>query len=98
MAWSVTQGILDLGATTQTASGFTLTGGELRNGTLSTAGSFTLSNGIVSAVVGGTGSLVKSGTGTVILTGLNTYSGGTVVNGGTLRIGGDWALGDVSGA
>ncbi|RUZ95446.1 autotransporter domain-containing protein, partial [Mesorhizobium sp. M7A.F.Ca.CA.002.05.1.1] len=87
MAWSVTQGILDLGATTQTATGFTLTGGELRNGTLSTAGSFALSNGTVSALLGGTGSLVKSGTGTVVLTGTNTYSGGTFANGGTLRIG-----------
>lgn len=34
------------------------------------------------------GSLVKSGAGTLILSGNNTYSGGTTVNGGTLRIDG----------
>lgn len=34
--------------------------------------------------IGGTGKLTKEGTGTLMLTGLNTYSGGTVVNGGML--------------
>ena len=34
----------------------------------------------------GTASLVKQGDGTALLTGTNTYSGGTTVSGGTLRI------------
>ena len=33
----------------------------------------------------GTGSLTKSGTGTVILSGANTYTGGTTVAAGTLQ-------------
>ncbi|MER9104896.1 autotransporter domain-containing protein [Mesorhizobium sp. M0848] len=55
-------------------------------------------NFTVSQALTGQGGLTKLGAGTLTLTGINTYSGGTVVNGGTLRIGGDWALGDVSGA
>ncbi|WP_337263408.1 MULTISPECIES: autotransporter outer membrane beta-barrel domain-containing protein [unclassified Serratia (in: enterobacteria)] len=38
-------------------------------------------------VISGTGSLVKSGASTLTLTGNNTYSGPTTVNGGTLQIG-----------
>lgn len=34
--------------------------------------------------IDGTGSLVKNGTGTLVMTGLNTYSGATTVNAGTL--------------
>ncbi|MER9601981.1 autotransporter-associated beta strand repeat-containing protein [Mesorhizobium sp. M0243] len=55
-------------------------------------------NFTVSQALTGQGGLTKLGAGTLTLTGINIYSGGTVVNGGTLRIGGDWALGDVSGA
>ena len=33
----------------------------------------------------GTGSLTKSGAGTLILSGVNSYSGGTTVSGGTLQ-------------
>lgn len=36
--------------------------------------------------VGGDGQLIKSGTGTLILSGANTYSGGTTVGGGTLEV------------
>ena len=35
--------------------------------------------------IGGSGGLTKNGSGELILSGFNTYSGGTVVNGGTLR-------------
>ena len=41
--------------------------------------------GTYSGVISGTGSLAKSNVGTLILTGANTYSGGTTVNGGTLQ-------------
>lgn len=42
----------------------------------------------VSGVISGTGgSLVKTGSGTLILSGLNTYTGGTSVSSGTLQIG-----------
>ena len=46
---------------------------------------------------GGTGaSLVKTGSGTMILSGANTYTGGTTVNGGTLEISGSIASGTVT--
>ena len=40
----------------------------------------------LSGSLSGIGPLVKSGEGTVILSGANTYSGGTVIEGGTLEI------------
>ncbi|MFD9900920.1 autotransporter domain-containing protein [Mesorhizobium sp. NPDC059025] len=47
-------------------------------------------------VISGTGALIKNGTGLVTLVGVNTYSGGTTINAGELRIGdgfaGDGAL------
>ena len=46
-----------------------------------------------SGVIGGSGTLVKSGNGDVILTGANTYAGGTTVTGGVLRFNSDANLG-----
>jgi autotransporter-associated beta strand protein len=40
-----------------------------------------------SGVISGTGSLVKTGEGTLVLTGANSYSGGTVIDAGTLAVG-----------
>jgi fibronectin-binding autotransporter adhesin len=42
--------------------------------------------------VSGTGSLLMSGAGTVVLSASNSYSGGTTLNGGVLRLGNDSAL------
>ncbi len=43
--------------------------------------------------IGGNGKLVKRGTGTLILTGQNSYTGGTQLEGGTLEADSDAALG-----
>jgi fibronectin-binding autotransporter adhesin len=40
----------------------------------------------LSGAVSGTGSLTKSGAGTLTLAGANAYTGGTAVNGGTLKV------------
>ena len=47
--------------------------------------------------VSGSGMLLKRGDGTVTLTGVNTHSGGTVLEGGTLSIASDTSLGDSVG-
>lgn len=52
----------------------------------------------INAALTGTGGLQKSDLGTLVLSGTNTYTGGTTVNGGTLQISGDSNLGDATGA
>jgi autotransporter-associated beta strand protein len=42
-------------------------------------------DGSLAANISGSGSLTKRGTGSVVLTGANTYSGGTVIEAGTLQ-------------
>ncbi len=51
------------------------------------------SNTVYSGVLSGGGSLVKVGSGTLTLSGVNTYTGSTVLSNGTLRLGRDNALG-----
>ncbi|NBX35169.1 hypothetical protein EBR16_07405, partial [bacterium] len=51
----------------------------------------------VTGVVSGTGSLTKSSTAPVVLSGANTYSGGTFLNGGVLSVGADANLGAATG-
>jgi len=58
--------------------------------TFTTAGGVTAT---VSGVISGGGALTKLGAGVLNLTGANTYSGGTLLSGGTLAISDDTALG-----
>lgn len=62
--------------------------------TIDTAAATTLS---LSGVISGDGKLTKKDSGTLILTGANTYKGGTAINGGTLQVSSDANLGDASG-
>jgi T5SS/PEP-CTERM-associated repeat protein/autotransporter-associated beta strand protein len=52
----------------------------------------------ISATIEGVDGLRKSGDGTLILSGANTYSGGTIISGGTLQVSSDTNLGDAGGA
>ena len=51
----------------------------------------------IDAEIAGTAQLLKTDAGTLALTGANSYTGGTLINGGTVRIGSDANLGDASG-
>jgi outer membrane autotransporter protein len=98
----ITGGILVLEAALTTAqvnvsSGATLqlnTGGTIGNlvdsGSLVFAGSATV---ILGGIISGPGNLVQSGAGTTILGGKNIYSGGTVIDLGTLIVDNPQALG-----
>ena len=51
----------------------------------------------IACVLQGTNGMYKAGGGTLILTGANQYTGGTVVGGGTLQIGGGDGTGSIVG-
>ena len=77
-------------------------GGQLQLAGLSGTGTINTDNGVAATidaplVNGSSTSLTKVGGGTLILTGANTYSGGTVISGGTLQLGNGGTTGSIVG-
>ncbi|KXO75887.1 autotransporter-associated beta strand repeat-containing protein [Brucella anthropi] len=105
-------GTLILTGTNTYNGGTTVSGGTLQigNGTAtgSIIGNVTVDTGAALAfnrsgpitysdLVSGTGSLRQDGAGTLILTGANTYTGGTTISSGTLQIGDGSGSGSIQG-
>ena len=86
-------GTLDLGGLTIT-NGFSASQGVVQNGTISNnSGTFALNGGEIDVTLAGSNSVTIGGPGTVILTGNNTYTGGTFATNGTLNLVGTGSLG-----
>jgi autotransporter-associated beta strand protein len=93
---TVNGGTLDLGGNNLTAANVGGTGGTIALGTNTLTASMTTGREY-QGVITGSGGLVKTGTNFLTLRGSNTYSGGTVVSGGTLFVAGSGNLGDAAG-
>jgi fibronectin-binding autotransporter adhesin len=81
-----------------TGDTITLTGdgpATIRVGDGTEAGAATVAT--IDSVIAGTAGLEKTDHGTLVLSGENTYSGGTTISGGTLQVSADGNLGDQSG-
>ncbi|MGA0176985.1 MAG: autotransporter-associated beta strand repeat-containing protein [Chthoniobacterales bacterium] len=91
-AVTVAGGTFNLGGFAETVGAVTLASGTITNGTL-TGSSYAVQSGTVAAVLAGGGSLTKTGAGEVALSGANTYTGTTSINGGILSLGNASALG-----
>ncbi|QDB99456.1 autotransporter-associated beta strand repeat-containing protein [Mesorhizobium sp. 8] len=57
----------------------------------------TLADLTLSGAVGGVGVLNKTSAGTLVLTGTNSYQGGTIINGGTVEVSANANLGNAAG-
>jgi autotransporter-associated beta strand protein len=84
----VTGGTLDLGNQSLSITSGSFGGGSVTSGTL-TSSTFLATSGTVGASLAGVGgTLTKTGAGTFVLTGVNTFTGATDVNAGTLLVNG----------
>ncbi|MFN3989403.1 MAG: autotransporter-associated beta strand repeat-containing protein [Erythrobacter sp.] len=82
-------------------SGYTIAGGNAGSalGLTGPTGIDTLAgvSATIAAPISGAGSITKNGDGTLILTGANSYSGGTNILGGTLQVGDGGTAGALGG-
>jgi autotransporter-associated beta strand protein len=85
------------GATTINAGTLNLTG-NLSGGTAITINGTGVFTQGAASVISGTSSLTKNTVDTTTLSGVNTYTGTTTVNAGTLAIGATQTLGDITGS
>ncbi len=89
---TISAGTLQLGAGGASGS---VVGDITNNGALAVNRSDTLA---LDGTISGTGAFVQQGTGTTVLSGANTYGGGTQINAGTLSVASDANLGAAGGA
>ena len=83
---TITGGTLQLGDGGPNGS---IVGNVTNNGTFAINRSDTFTFG---GVISGSGAFQQNGTGTTVFTAANTYTGGTIINAGTLRLGPDGSL------
>lgn len=82
---NVNGGTFDLGGFSETVGNVVLENGAINTGTLTGTG-YDVRNGSISANLAGAAALAKSTGGTVLLSGNNTYTGGTNISAGTLQL------------
>ena len=88
---TISSGVLQVGNGGTSGS---IVGDVTNNGTLAFDRSDTIT---YVAQISGTGAVNQIGTGTTVLTGTNTYAGGTSITAGTLQVSADANLGNASG-
>ncbi len=89
---------LDIKTFNDTVAGVQLVTGSINgtSGVLTSASAFDVQSGTISANLAGAVGLTKTMSGTVILSGNNTYTGGTILNLGGITANGGFAIPDVS--
>jgi len=96
----ISGGTLDIKAFSDTVAGVQMTSGNINGttGVLTSLTNFDMQAGSVSAILAGSVGLNKTGIGIVTLSGANTYTGGTNINGGVLQLNGAGTLGSTLAA
>ena len=87
-------GTVQAGSLSFASGGFALQGGTIQ---LNGSGVAVTGANTIGSVIAGSNGLSKTGTGTLVLSGANTYTGGTLISNGTLQIGAGGTSGSVLG-
>ncbi|MGX5839465.1 autotransporter outer membrane beta-barrel domain-containing protein [Mesorhizobium sp. ArgA1] len=90
-SWTISQGTLQIGNGGTSGS---ILGNVANNATLAFDRSDTY---IYAGIISGSGAVNQIGTGTTVLTGDNTYDGGTTISAGTLQLGNGGTTGSIIG-